>query len=155
MATHQIERQELAEQATAVVRATLAVSEIKTFLGHAFGNVAGALAAQRTPPAGPPFARYRQLGGQRFDVEAGFPTAGGISPSGEVVMSSLPAGPAAVMTYIGPYEKMQAAYGAIVAWIAERGGQPTGDAWEIYFSDPEQEPDPQKWRTDIVMPFRT
>ncbi len=69
-------------------------------------------------------------------------------------MSTLPGGPAAVLTYIGPYDEMEAAYAALAEWVARSGGEPTGDPWEVYFSDPAQEPDPRRWRTEIVMPFR-
>ncbi len=155
MRTYQIEHRELAECTTAVVRSKLAVAEIGPFVGHAIGAVVQALAGQTISPTGPPFARYHRLGAQQFEVEVGFPTATTVSATGEVVASSLPGGPAAVMTYIGPYDEMEPAYAALTDWIAHRGGQPAGDAWEVYFSDPVQEPDPQRWRTEIVMPFRT
>jgi effector-binding domain-containing protein len=154
MRTHQIEQRDLVERPTAVVQSALSVSEIAPFIGRAFGAVAQALASQRMSPAGPPFARYHRLGGQEFHVEAGFPTADRISPTGDVTTSSLPGGPAAVMTYVGPYDEMEAAYGALAEWVARKGAKPTGDPWEIYFTDPAQEPDSQKWRTEIVMPFR-
>lgn len=155
MRIHQIEQRDVARQATAVVRSTLPVSEIKLFMGRALGAVAQTLASQGVSPAGPPFARYHRLAEQEFDVEAGFPFEGSVTPMGEVVTSSLPGGPAAVVTYVGPYDEMEAAYGALAEWIASRGGQPAGDPWEVYFTDPAQEPDPQKWCTEIVMPFRT
>lgn len=70
-------------------------------------------------------------------------------------MSSLPGGPAAVLNYIGRYDEMEGACGALAEWVARSGGHPAGNSWEVYFSDPSREPDPQKWRTEIVMPFRT
>ncbi len=155
MKTYQIEQRELVACPTAVVRSTLVVDEIGAFVGHAIGTVAQVLGSQGMSPAGPPFARYHRLDERKFDVEVGFPTEQGVSPVGEVVASSLPGGSAGVMAYLGPYDEMEPAYGALAEWISHRGGEPTGDAWEVYFSDPAQEPDPQKWHTDIVMPFRT
>ena len=155
MRTHQIEQRELAECRTAVVRSTLAVGEIGPFVGRAIGAVTQALASQGIAPGGPPFARYHRVGTERFDVEAGFPTTASMSSTGEVLASSLPGGLAAVMTYFGPYDEMEEAYGALAEWVADRGGQSTGDPWEVYFTDPAREPDPRQWRTEIVMPFRT
>lgn len=155
MRTYQIEGRELAEQETAVVRSTLAVDEIARFVGRAIGAVSEVLAGQGVAAAGPPFARYHRLEAGRFDVEAGFPTGGSVEASDGVVASTLPGGPVAVLAYVGPYEEMEPAYAALAAWIAGRGGAPTGDPWEVYLSDPAQEPDPAGWRTDIVMPFRT
>ncbi len=153
MRTYRIVQDELLEQVTEVVRATLSVEEIGAFIGRALGSVTRALAREGMSPSGPPFARYHRVGAKRFDVEVGFPTQRGVSSSGEVRASSLPAGPAAVMTYVGPYDQMEAAYGALAAWVAHHGGRPFGDPWEIYLSDPAQEPDPEQWRTEIVMPF--
>ena len=33
------------------------------------------------------------------------------------------------------------------------GVQPLGPMWEIYWSDPEAEPDPATWRTEILVPI--
>jgi effector-binding domain-containing protein len=49
---------------------------------------------------------------------------------------------------------MRPAYDAIEAWIIDQGGQPEGPAWEIYYTDPNEEPDPSNWRTEIVQPYR-
>ena len=155
MRTYQIEQQELAEQVTAVLRATVRVGDIAAFVGRAFGTVAQVLATQGRSPAGPPFARYHRVAQAEFDVEAGFPAGEAVTPVGEVSISSLPAGPVAVLIYVGPYDEMEPAYDALAQWIVDRGGHPTGDPWEVYLSDPAQEPDPGKWRTEIVMPFGT
>ncbi len=135
METYRIEQRQVTECHTAVVRATVTVSDMGGFVGPAIGTVAQALAQQRLEPIGPPFARYHRTGGQEFDVEAGFATAAG------------------VLTYLGPYDEMEPAYGALEEWVARRGGRVTGDPWEVYFSDPAQEPDPRAWRTEIVLPF--
>jgi effector-binding domain-containing protein len=66
----------------------------------------------------------------------------------------LPAGPVAVTVHIGPYDAMEPAYAALASWVSGRGGQLAGDPWEVYFSDPEQRPDPSTWRTEIVQPYR-
>ncbi len=154
MRTHQIEQRVLAQQVTAVVRSDLLVSEIPAFMGRAFGAVAQTLASQGISLAGPPFARYHDVGKERFGVEAGFRTTRAVAATDGVETSSLPGGTAAVLTYVGPYDEMSPAYGALTEWITRSGGTPAGDPWEVYFTDPAEEPDPEKWRTEIVMPFR-
>lgn len=154
MRTYQIELRELAERTTAVVRSTLALGEIGPFVGHAIEAVGRMLADEGRSPTGPPFARYHRRDEQTFEVEVGFPVVGVVSPTGEVVASTLPGGSAAVLAYVGPYEEMEPAYAALAEWIATHGGTPKGDPWEVYLSDPAQEPDPAQWRTHLVMPFR-
>lgn len=154
MSNFQIEMRELVECSTAVVRSILPLSEISGFLSQAFGAVAEAISTQQISPTGPPFAKYHPLEDGKFSVEAGFATSRTVRTTGQVMASILPGGPAAVMTYIGPYDEMEGAYRELDDWISNQGGSSTGDSWEVYFSDPSQEPDPQKWRTEIIMPFR-
>ena len=149
-----IEMRELTEQETAVEVATIAVGEIPAFIGKALGAVAGYLQRKGAGPAGMPFARYHRLDDGRFEVEAGFPATTPTSGEGDVEPSELPAGPAAVMTYVGPYDAMQPAYGELLAWIRARGGEPAGDPWEVYLTDPGSLPDPADWRTEVVQPIR-
>jgi effector-binding domain-containing protein len=143
-------------QSTAVIRATLTVPEIGPWFGSTVGRLAGRLIAREVPIVGPPFARYHVVdeGAGRFEVEAGFPVAAPIDGDGEVVASSLPEGSLATTLHVGPYEDLPAAYDAVASWIAARGGEPAGDMWEVYESDPEAQPDPATWRTRVYWPYR-
>ena len=154
MNTYDVQTTTRTSQATAVSHTTLAVEEIGPWLGKAYGAVARTLATQGTHPAGPPFARYHRLSDGRFEVEAGFPVLAPIKADGEVQPSSLPGGTAATTMHIGSYGDMEPGYAALAAWVKERGQELAGDAWEVYFSDPGEEPDPAKWQTQIVQPYR-
>lgn len=151
---HQIDAQELSEQPTAVSTASLSVSEIGPWLGSVYGAVAQRLASEGAGPAGPPFARYRRLGDERFEVEAGFPAFEAIAALDDVGPSTLPGGPAAHTVHVGPYDGMEPAYAALDRWIRDHGFEPNGDPWEVYLSDPTSEPDPATWRTEIFAPYR-
>lgn len=153
--TYEIGTTIIHEQPVAVERATLTVAEIGAWLAKTYGDVAGLLAAQGLQPAGAPFARYHPLGDDRFDVEAGFPTPTPIEAGGEVRPSTLPGGPVAQTVHTGPYEEMEPGYAALASWIAEQGGEPAGDAWEVYYSNPDDQPDSSTWRTLIVQPYRS
>jgi effector-binding domain-containing protein len=143
------------EQPTAVARATLAVEEIGPWLAETYGALAAALARQGVvTPAGLPFARYGPFEEGRVEVEAGFPVSAPVAEDGVLVPSVLPGGPVAVTTHLGPYDAMQPAYAAVLAWVEEQGGQPAGHPWETYFTDPSEHPDPATWRTDVVQPYR-
>jgi effector-binding domain-containing protein len=65
----------------------------------------------------------------------------------------LPGGPAAVTVDIGPYEQMAPAYRALTSWVSSHGGEPAGDPWEVYYTDPASESDPATWRTEIIQPY--
>jgi effector-binding domain-containing protein len=131
----------------------LEMAEIPAFLARAYSGVAGYLGRVGSQFAGPPFARFRLLDEVFCEVEAGFPVIAPVEGEGELIASTLPGGPAAVVTYFGPYDEMKPAYEAIETWITGRGAEPDGPAWEVYFTDPNEQPDPKTWKTEIVQPY--
>jgi effector-binding domain-containing protein len=148
---------EYASQPTAVVRGSLAVQDLSAFFGRAFTAVAAALCARGTPPSGQAFAYYPTPPGATIDVEAGFTVTQPVEASGEVVPSQLPAGTLVTTTHVGPYEALGETYQALSQWATEHGWTASGPMWEVYLTDPQIEPDPAKWRTDIfvyVVPSR-
>ena len=150
----EIRSEHRAEQHTAVERATLAVAEIGPWIGGALERVAKAASDQGAAIVGFPYGRYHPVDGVGFEVEAGFPVSAPVLTEGDVVPSSLPDAEVVVAVHVGPYDAMEPTYQALLAWIAERGGVPDGDAWEVYSSDPTSQPDPATWRTEVVQPYR-
>ncbi len=152
---YEIESRTLEAQPTLVVRGKLTVTDIKSFLGRAYHLVASRTEECGTHFAGPPFARYRALDPDftEFEVEAGFPVITLVPCKGDVEPSELPAGQAATTVHIGPYDQLKRAYAALHTWIEERGGVPSDPPWEVYHTDPNEEPDHSKWRTEVVYPF--
>jgi effector-binding domain-containing protein len=144
----------LPAQDTAVVRGEMAPEQMPTWLGEAYSEVAQYLARAAVTPAGPPFARYTFLA-DSVGIEAGFPVPFEVAGDERVQPSRLPECAAAVTTHMGPYEDLENAYRAVVEWLDEHGRQQRGPHWEIYLTDPNTEPDPARWRTDIVVPFRS
>jgi AraC family transcriptional regulator len=81
------------------------------------------------------------------DMEVAVPVAGAVEeewPEGIHVIE-LPAGPAAMTLHVGPYEECGAAYEAIDLWMHEHGREPKGPCWEVYLTDPADQPDPREW----------
>lgn len=103
-------------------------------------------------PAGQPYARYHSQG-PVMHVEAGIPIAGEGKASGDFILSELPAGEAAVMIHVGPYEKLGEAHEAVQKFVEAEGRTRAGGPYEIYLTDPGAEPDPAKWQTRVVQPL--
>ncbi|MDA8321128.1 MAG: GyrI-like domain-containing protein [Actinomycetota bacterium] len=154
MTSYTVHDEVVTDQPTAVTIATLSVDEIGGWLASAYDAVAGVIAARQAEPAGPPFARFHRHEDGEFTVEAGFPVTTEIEAVGQVQPGELAGGMVATTIHLGPYEAMEPAYEAVLTWIAEHGCEPAGDAWEVYFSDPAEDPDPAHWRTEIVQPYR-
>ncbi len=146
---YHVEQVELAEQPTAVVRGLMQAEEIPGFLGPVFGEVMAVVGAQGLHPTGMPFGCYVRTP-PGFEVEAGFPTSGPVTPAGRVVPSAIPAGPAVRVLHQGPYSAVTQAYQAAEAWLVDNGWEATGPPWETYLDGPEvAEP-----RTMVYLPCR-
>ena len=143
---------ELVPRPAAVVRATMAVSELPSFFGRALGAVAAAAAGQGLELLGEPFAFYPGAPTDVVEVAAGFPVSSAVEPADDVVPLELPGGRAATTIHVGPYDSMDKTYAAMHTWMAGRGLTPADHMWEVYLSDPSTEPDPSTWRTQIVWP---
>jgi effector-binding domain-containing protein len=150
--TYLVESVELTAHDTAVVRGSVPETGVPGFLAEAFGAVTAFLTRWGMHPVGPPFARFEMHAGG-FDVEAGMPVAVTITGDESVQPGQLPAGPAARTTHVGRYEEMGPAYDALLAWVRDRGGIPAGAPWEVYLTDPVTSPDPQTWRTEVLLPY--
>jgi effector-binding domain-containing protein len=151
--TYEIASRTLARELTAVIRGKLPPEELAGWLAGVFKTVHDYLLDSATEPVGPPFARYTFLA-DTVAVEAGFPVAGEIAGDGLVEPSALPGGTAAVIVHMGGYEDLDKAYAAVHDWLDAHGHVPAGPHWEVYVTDPTAEPDPHRWRTDIVVPYR-
>jgi effector-binding domain-containing protein len=136
MTTRQMELTDQPAQPAAVVRGHVSVDELPAFLGGAFEEVLGVLAAQGREPAGPPFGRYTPAGGG-FDAEVGFPSSGAVTGAGRVQATELPGGRTATALHVGGYETIGETYEQLAAWTTSRGCTPVGTPWESYLDGPE------------------
>jgi effector-binding domain-containing protein len=154
---YEVSSRSLREQPTLVMSAKVAVDEIPVFLGTAYAATADQVTKSGLVMTGPPFARMRPLDSEfgQFEIEAGFPVDRAVEIEGEVMSSTLPGGKAAFVTHIGAYDQMMPAYAALETWIVENQGVPDGPAWEVYYSDPTEQPDPSTWRTEIFQPYKS
>jgi effector-binding domain-containing protein len=139
-------------QETAVILAEATLETLPDAIGNALGEVATVLEEVRVEPIGPPFVRYLELG-DTIRAEIGFPVNGVVPLVGRVVRGRLPGGLVARILHVGPYDGLAATYARLEDWLASQGRRPAGPFWEVYWSDPDAEPDPATWRTEIFAPL--
>ena len=124
-------------------------------------EVFGWLAARGIGPAGPPFFRYLVIDMEHeLDVEAGVPVATPVDGEGEVFAGVLPAGRYAVTTHVGHPDELIAVTGAFLERAAADGlrwdatetdrGTRWGCRLELLHTDPAEEPDMNKWETQLA-----
>jgi effector-binding domain-containing protein len=148
-ATPEIHRVPLRE--TAAVAVEVAPGELPAAVGTALAEVEAAMAEAGVALAGPPFTRYLAYE-PRVRAEIGFPVLRPAPHVGRVFPGRLPGGRVASIVHVGAFDGLHQTYAVLFQWLTELGLQPTGATWEVYWSDPEAEPDPATWRTEILAP---
>lgn len=134
------------------MRRRVEATEIPTALAELLPAVYGYAAKANIALAGPPFCRYCDWSPGGLTLEAGMPVAVAAPGEGDILAGTLPAGPAASVIHTGPYEQLREAHTAVERWLAEQALKPASDPWEVYLTDPGQEPDPAKWQTEVIWP---
>jgi effector-binding domain-containing protein len=151
--TYEVTVRNVDAQPVASVRVTIKPAEIGDTLGGLLAQIRQYLQGQGIAPAGPPFSRSHTYSSEAVDLEAGYPVEQPVDGEGRIAASQLPGGPVAATWHMGPYNKIQRAYDALGAWMAEQDREPSGAPWEVYWTGPGAEPDSAKWKTEIVWPI--
>jgi DNA gyrase inhibitor GyrI len=146
-----------AEQPYAGIRARVTMDELGRIVPPLWPEVFGWLAQWGVAPAGPPFLRYLVVDMEgELEVEAGVPVATPVAGDGRVEPGVLPAGQYAALVHTGLPEDLAGANAELQRWGAENGvlWEADGDTWggriEWSLTDPAQEPDRGKWRTEVA-----
>jgi len=150
---YSITKKELAPQPVLVVRRRVKRSEIAATIGEVLPHIFVHAQKNGIALAGLPFTRYLEMGPGLITMEPGMRvTSPGASGEGDVIADTLPGGPAATTTHIGPYDKLSGAYAAIEQWMESQGLVAAGAPWESYINDPGDYPDPKDWKTEVFWP---
>ena len=137
------------EQLTAVIHLTVPRAEISNVMGPAITEIMSSIAAQGATITGPCFSYHQKRPTDTFDFEVDFPVSQPITAAGRVKMSKLPAVKVVRIIYQGGYEGLGAAWGKFCQWIEAEGLNVQESLWECYLTDPESNPDPDTWRTEL------
>jgi effector-binding domain-containing protein len=99
----------------------------------------------------------------KMEIETAVPVAAPVTGDNRVIVDVLPAGRYATLIYTGPYEGdgLMRATADLLAWAEKKGivwdkwqVGTTGEGWkarvERYLTDPDEEPDPSKWETELA-----
>jgi effector-binding domain-containing protein len=110
--------------------------------------------------AGAPFFRYRVIDmSADLVIEAGIPIAGRVEPPAPMFVETLPAGRYVTVSHVGHPDELMAVTARMLDWARDRGLEwdmqptPTGEVWgcrlEVLLTDPAEQPDMHRWRTDL------
>jgi effector-binding domain-containing protein len=145
---------ELAETPAMTITTTAKMEEVGTILADVLPAVFNHVFGLGGATVGMPFARYRDNGDGTFVIEGGAAVVEHVDETDRIKATTLPAGPAAKLVHVGPYEGLPTAHATIDKWLADTGREAAGDPWEVYATDPGEEPDSSKWVTEVYYPLK-
>lgn len=143
------------------IRRKVTMQTIGEVLPALHPNVFAWLARNGISPTGAPFWKYDVIDMEgEMEVEVGSPIADPVPGDDEVAGGVLPAGRYATVWHTGHPSELMAATGSLLDWAAarnlkwDRSESEHGERWvsrlEIYETDPREEPDMTKWRTQLA-----
>jgi effector-binding domain-containing protein len=125
--------------------------EIPETLPPLINQVSDWLEKNNIVPEGPAFFRYLKMEGNMLEVEVGIPVGSKINGNGHIKPGVIPGGRYAVATYYGHYSNLYQVHTTLEKWGKEAGMKFKGARTEFYPTDPNIEPNPDKWQTDITI----
>lgn len=151
--SYEVQKKQIDEVPFLFMRRKVKQEEIAEALGAMFGPVFQYATARGIPFAGRPTARYVSFGPGLITIEAGMPIGGKAEGDGEIELGSLVGGAIATTVHKGPYDRLNEAHEAIEHWLADNGEKANGPPWEVYVTDPGEQPDPSEWLTEVNWPL--
>jgi effector-binding domain-containing protein len=133
-------------------------------IGPAMDAAAGYLEGAGVKDFGPAVFKYDVIDMPRLEMQFGFVTPGAVAGNERVKPGILPAGKYVTVTYVGPYDDLEQATAVVIGWARlvgvewdstqAPGGERFVSRFEIYNNGPMDEPDPNKFETEIWIKTR-
>ena len=153
--------EERPERYTAGIRLKAPRRDFKKVIPPTLTEVLGWVREHGVGIGDPPFMRLYVINMEGLmDMELGVPVARSIQPDGRIVPGVLPAGRYASLIYTGR-DRGYAGNGVLIRWGEKQGlrwdawDDPAGHAfacrYEAFLTDPADEPDHKKWRTEVAI----
>jgi effector-binding domain-containing protein len=153
-----VERQ---PQPYVAIKVLVTMQEIGQVVPPLNGEVFGWLADHRAKPLGPPFWKYNIIDMERYlEIEAGVAVEQSLPGDRRVLAGTLPGGSYATLVHTGHPDRLIEATAALLDWAKTQGltwdrflgeeGEQWGARLEFYLTDPDDEPDMNKWETELA-----
>lgn len=143
------------------IRSQVTMQELPMAMDQ-LGEVFRWLKSKGGAPIGAPFIRYLVINMEaKLEIDVAVPVASAMTGEGHMIADVLPAGRYVTLLYAGDYSNLVEVVAELLAWSERKGlvwdkwpVHPRGEGWrariEIYLTNPAEEPDPEKWQTELA-----
>ena len=150
----EIEIKEVPEQNVLLIRERAPLEKMSAVIPAAFKEIAEYLLGRGLEAVGPPttICPYADEEGM-VDVANAWMVEDDVPGSGRIEATTLPACTVLAYRHRGHFAELDRSYRALEAVVELEGLAKAGEPREIYWTDPEELPDPADWVTEIQFPI--
>lgn len=136
------------------IRDNCSFAELGNKFAEIYSEIGTYLKENSIQPAGAPFGTYHEFSPEKIDLEAGIPVTGNPQSEGRIYPMNTFGGKAAMTTFTGHYDGLNKAWGEFAKMVDAEGHKLNGPCYEVYITDPGEEPDSSKWITERYTPIK-
>lgn len=153
--TGEIRVETLKSQRALATKTKVAMEEMDTKMEECFDKVNETIQKYNLQMTGAPFAIWHEWNEDgESTMECGIPVSKPVKITGDVRVISTYRGKVVTALHAGSYETSGNTWEALDKYIEENNLEVNGAPWEVYLADPSNEPDPEKYRTQIYYPVK-
>lgn len=150
--SYDIKEIELPEVQYLLVSGDVRPDDIGEFYDKNFGKIMGYMTENKVETTGHPTGLYNNWTDTLAKMSAAIPVASNVGGTDEIEFRKVEACKALQIDYYGSYEMTGDAHYAMDDFMTANGLEMAGDVREVYVTDPMNEPDTNKWLTQIIYP---
>jgi effector-binding domain-containing protein len=148
-----IKEVELDSQPALAIKDVCTPEKLGDKFGEVYGEIDAYLKKNSIQSAGGPFGIYHSFSPEKVDLEAGIPVDGESQGEGRIYRMYTYCGKAVMTVFTGHYDGLKQAWGEFAKAVDAKGYQLNGPCFEVYITDPAEEPDSSKWVTELYTPI--
>ena len=127
---------------------------ISSAMGNSYGKLMTFIQENQREMQGMPFAIYTAFDDETLTMICGLPIDNtGLTGTEEIIIGQINAGRSIKAIHEGPYESLHLTHTAVSEFMSANNLTAGGAPYEIYITDPGEEPDPNKWITWVIYPL--
>ncbi len=135
-------------------RTKCTMEEIASVMGPAFGAIMQVVSANGAQVIGSPFSIWYEWEDEIMEFDNAIPIDRNIKGTDKVLPIKTYQGKVAHVSHMGEYSTTYHSWGILETYIKDNKLEMNGAPYEVYVTDPETEPDPSKWITDLYWPVK-
>ncbi|OFW71462.1 MAG: hypothetical protein A2Y55_05575, partial [Actinobacteria bacterium RBG_16_68_12] len=150
----EVEIKDVSAQDVLLIRERVPQEKLSEVIPAAFNEIAAYLHERGLEPVGPPvtICPYADEEGM-VAIENGWAVPTSVPGSGRIEAATLPACKVLAYKHRGHYSELDRSYRALQALVESEGLSVAGEPREVYWTDPDELPDPADWVTEIQFPI--